>query len=327
MTSESELSNACFELLKGAEPGLLLPLAAASSTLGRVAGNTIVLNDTAVSRQHAKVFVRDGRHWIADLNSSHGTFVNGAKVTLHALHDGDEVRLGNTVLRYVPAPKKAAASAEPAAAADREKGSSTRRDPGAGTGAFELEPPAAGAPGADGARRAPLPPVATGYRRALTREGEDPFADEPAAADAPAAPDASPAAARAAVPPPRPAANAQPQVELRGETARQFAARGTSAPPPAAAAAAASTGSPSPRILAAPARAPRSRGPFTFLRDELDQRGPAARAAAALFALATAAALFWLVLRLFEAAPKSASPAHSEEPATAPQRPVLPPRK
>src|SRR5262245_55491599 len=99
--ADDELASAALEVAAGPETGRRLPLEKATTTLGRAPGNTHVVADTTISRQHAKVFVRDGRHWIADLNSSHGTFVNGLRITLQTLTSGDEVKLGTTVLRYV----------------------------------------------------------------------------------------------------------------------------------------------------------------------------------------------------------------------------------
>jgi pSer/pThr/pTyr-binding forkhead associated (FHA) protein len=37
---------------------------------------------------------------VADLNSMNGTLVNGSAIREHPLADGDEIRLGNTVLRF-----------------------------------------------------------------------------------------------------------------------------------------------------------------------------------------------------------------------------------
>jgi len=272
MTSESDRLEASLEVVKGAEPGRVLPLAGATATLGRAPGNTLVLEDAAISRQHARIFVREGRHWIADLNSSHGTLVNGAKVTLHALAEGDVVQLGATLLRYAGT---RAAAAPSATAEDGEEGG------------FELEHPAGPEPRA-------RPPDATSSRRDLTPQGEDPFADEAAPA---------------------------PAIELRGQTARQFASRGAGAPAPPSPA---TSQSPPPRV----SRPARPRGPFSFLRDELDQRGPGARFAAALFAIGAAVSLGWLALRLFEAVPPPAAPSPAEGGAPgAPARPELPARR
>lgn len=326
--NEPDLAAAALEIMKGPESGRMLPLAAGNTTLGRVTGNSHVVVDATVSRQHAKVFLRDGRHWIADLNSSHGTFVNGAKVTLQTLTNGDEVRLGTTVLRYHAAGQRAAAvpptppttpppptpspAARPAAAAPTAPPALFPAEPR--TGAFELElpdsdlPPPAAPPAARG--RVPpeqLPPVRE--RRSLTVDGEDPFAEEAAAAAAPSS-GAS-------------AASSAPSIELRGETARHFASRSSAQPIPASSPKAQTAHVPPPI-----AKPPRTRGPFAFLRDELDQRGPAARVVALLVALAAAAALFWGTLALFDLAPSSApQPTLEEEEApTGPARPVLPQR-
>jgi pSer/pThr/pTyr-binding forkhead associated (FHA) protein len=50
-------------------------------TLGRSARNGIVINKDNVSDIHAKIFYRDNRYWIEDLNSRHGTRVNGRMIS------------------------------------------------------------------------------------------------------------------------------------------------------------------------------------------------------------------------------------------------------
>jgi predicted component of type VI protein secretion system len=358
--ADSELNLAKLELVNGARAGLGLALASATTTIGRAPGNTHVLEDVAISRQHARIFVRDGRHWLADLNSSHGTFVNGAKVTLQTLTHGDEIKVGATVMRYVcPAVKPPlVAPAPPTGPTSTTSGSSAKASASsiagadARTGSFELEfgeadappiarpaapstsssavpgvPPTVSHGSPDLSRipsaplplRGPLPPVATNYRRAVTPEGEDPFADDAAKDDGDSAAASGSASGAAAA--------FGAGVELRGETARQFQAR-TSGKPTSASSSSGGTATRSPATHTAPALADvrRKRGPFTFLRDELDQRGPFARGVAALFALAVAAGLFWGVLRLFEAVPKK-EPKTTDEPTnSAPARPVLPER-
>ena len=50
-------------------------------TIGRQAGNTIVIDNPKVSRTHAKITLNDtGTYEIIDLGSLHGTYVNGRKV-------------------------------------------------------------------------------------------------------------------------------------------------------------------------------------------------------------------------------------------------------
>lgn len=62
--------------------------------LGRMPRQGVTIEHQTVSREHARVFRRDGTWQVADLNSSNGTFVNGQKVSRHALAHGDLLRLG-----------------------------------------------------------------------------------------------------------------------------------------------------------------------------------------------------------------------------------------
>jgi putative peptide zinc metalloprotease protein len=68
-------------------------------TLGREPSNTITLTDPSVSRRHARITRYQGHIIIADLGSSHGTWVDGARITQPTeLTDGSQVRLGDQVL-------------------------------------------------------------------------------------------------------------------------------------------------------------------------------------------------------------------------------------
>jgi len=64
--------------------------------IGRQADNQIVLRDNRASRVHAQI-VHDGNdYWLDDLNSRHGTYVNGARVQRHHLQDSDRIEFGST---------------------------------------------------------------------------------------------------------------------------------------------------------------------------------------------------------------------------------------
>ncbi len=76
----------------------LVPLGGDRITVGRAAGNDIVLGDDGqVSRVHA-VLERLGGGWsIRDVSSRNGTFVNGNRVSGEArVGPGDELRIGRT---------------------------------------------------------------------------------------------------------------------------------------------------------------------------------------------------------------------------------------
>src|SRR5690606_19219241 len=55
-------------------------------------------NDRSVSRQHAEIYNDGHVLHIRDLNSTHGTRVNGYRVNEYALQPGDEVQIGQTLL-------------------------------------------------------------------------------------------------------------------------------------------------------------------------------------------------------------------------------------
>jgi len=68
--------------------------------IGREAGNFIRLEDPAVSPQHCRIAVQNGRTILEDLESASGTFVNGIPVKQRDLKPGDEVAVGNSVFVF-----------------------------------------------------------------------------------------------------------------------------------------------------------------------------------------------------------------------------------
>lgn len=71
---------------------------------GRVAACDIVVNDTKASRRHARLIVDAGVVEIEDMDSSNGTLLNGKPVTRRMIRDGDEVKIGKTVIKYREGP-------------------------------------------------------------------------------------------------------------------------------------------------------------------------------------------------------------------------------
>ncbi len=70
-------------------------------TIGRHPDCDVVLNDQAVSRQHAEVRLEDGRFQLVDLGSLNGTKVNGAGVKApRDLEDGDTITIGAHSIRF-----------------------------------------------------------------------------------------------------------------------------------------------------------------------------------------------------------------------------------
>ena len=84
------------EFILGPMANQTLPLTEAVTTIGSVAGNTVVLADPAVSRKHAGIRKVDSSYELADLGSTNGVYVNGQKVPKKTLEPGDIIRVGNT---------------------------------------------------------------------------------------------------------------------------------------------------------------------------------------------------------------------------------------
>lgn|SRR5690348_6044081 len=84
------------EFILGPMANQTLALHEEVTTIGSVAGNTVVLADPAVSRKHAGIRKVNGEYELADLGSTNGVYVNGHKVPKKTLQPGDIIRVGNT---------------------------------------------------------------------------------------------------------------------------------------------------------------------------------------------------------------------------------------
>ena len=73
-------------------------LSSDAMTIGRQ--GDIKLHHESVSRQHAKLELREGEWVLTDLESRNGTFVNRASVQRHVLTPGDIIRFGRVTLRF-----------------------------------------------------------------------------------------------------------------------------------------------------------------------------------------------------------------------------------
>jgi pSer/pThr/pTyr-binding forkhead associated (FHA) protein len=105
------------------------------TSVGRRPYNDVVIDNLAVSGEHAVLQMSGNEVYLEDLNSTNGTFVNGKAVKKQLLNDSDMVEIGKYKIKYVneatsgavdkaimslsshPAELSTTASAEPAAAA------------------------------------------------------------------------------------------------------------------------------------------------------------------------------------------------------------------
>lgn len=71
------------------------------TTVGRRPYNDVVIDNLAVSGEHAAIVMSGSEVAIEDLNSTNGTYVNGKSVKKQVLKNGDQIEIGKYKIRYV----------------------------------------------------------------------------------------------------------------------------------------------------------------------------------------------------------------------------------
>ena len=93
-------------VLQGQSIGETIKLEKERTIIGRGSQADLVLRDDIASRQHAHITrlcleVNCIEYYLNDLESTNGTFLNGAKVTSQQLlQDGDKIKIGSHLIKY-----------------------------------------------------------------------------------------------------------------------------------------------------------------------------------------------------------------------------------
>src|SRR5438105_3122585 len=95
--------DACVVHIYPTGPGMGARYALADSpmVLGRGADCDIRINDHSVSRRHARLQPGADGYYAVDLQSTNGTLVNDSPVSICKLKDGDYLRVGNCIYRFL----------------------------------------------------------------------------------------------------------------------------------------------------------------------------------------------------------------------------------
>lgn len=96
------------------------------TSLGRRPYNDIVIDNLAVSGEHAVLRMSGNEVQLEDLNSTNGTYLNGKAIKKQVLHDNDKVEIGKYTMKFVNDGNAAAPLNAPAA------GEAYAYDPGMG---------------------------------------------------------------------------------------------------------------------------------------------------------------------------------------------------
>jgi len=70
-------------------------------TVGRGQENRLVLDNDSVSRRHCRVEKRNQNWYVVDLDSTNGTYVNDEQVTEYPLRRADQIKIGDTIVKFL----------------------------------------------------------------------------------------------------------------------------------------------------------------------------------------------------------------------------------
>ncbi len=93
--------EACIIVIYGPELGKRVQLGTAPFEIGRSSKNDLFLDQESISRHHARITFDGTQYWVADNNSTNGTYVNDEAVREQRLRDGDQVRIGRSILKFM----------------------------------------------------------------------------------------------------------------------------------------------------------------------------------------------------------------------------------
>src|SRR5688500_3714402 len=94
--------EAALVVLYGPSLGRRFPLQLGENVLGRSTDAHIPLDAESVSRRHARVISSASGGWyLEDLGSTNGSFLNDRRVDNAQLHDGDLMRIGGVILKFL----------------------------------------------------------------------------------------------------------------------------------------------------------------------------------------------------------------------------------
>jgi hypothetical protein len=97
---ESTLLRGKLKVMRGEQQGEIWFLNRVQTSLGRALDNDLVLLDISSSRKHVQIMRHALGFTLLDLRSANGVYINGRRVSEEELYDGDEIEIGETLMRF-----------------------------------------------------------------------------------------------------------------------------------------------------------------------------------------------------------------------------------
>jgi diguanylate cyclase (GGDEF)-like protein len=93
--------DACLVVIYGLELGRKYNLDTTNVMIGRSSKSEIQIDQESVSRNHAKIINTGKSMILRDLGSTNGTYVNDQLIDEYVLRDGDFVKIGRTIFKFL----------------------------------------------------------------------------------------------------------------------------------------------------------------------------------------------------------------------------------
>src|SRR5215470_7944994 len=93
--------DACLVVIYGLELGRKYNLETANVIIGRSSKSEIQIDQESVSRNHAKIINTGKSIILRDLGSTNGTYVNDQLIDEYVLRDGDFIKIGRTIFKFL----------------------------------------------------------------------------------------------------------------------------------------------------------------------------------------------------------------------------------
>lgn len=98
---EQAKKDACLVVINGADLGKKYVLAQSSTVIGRSSKVDIQIDEESISRSHAVIDNYGDSVVARDLESTNGTYVNDNQVREKKLMDGDQIKIGRTIFKFL----------------------------------------------------------------------------------------------------------------------------------------------------------------------------------------------------------------------------------
>jgi diguanylate cyclase (GGDEF)-like protein len=93
--------DACLVVINGVDLGKKYGLSQHSTLVGRSSKVDIQIDEESISRNHAVIENNGDDIVVRDLNSTNGTYVNDRPINQHRLLDGDQIKIGRTIFKFL----------------------------------------------------------------------------------------------------------------------------------------------------------------------------------------------------------------------------------